>query len=321
MPNTSQTTPNSNTASRSNTKTATDLSMAVFYRNGSVLPLLAGGRCQARSGERRQERRDGGPIGVGRLVVDEVSCPRNPQIAGPATCFVHLQHLARRSDRVRSLDQQRGHANRAPGCPVISRPPLGRDRDPPLDVAVQPPAGRRAVERIEEVLTRDRPELVEHLLRGAEFDGQRMQPRLPRAGGAAPEVRRHVLDDERADELRSLRGQAPAVQTTHRVADHDDRAANRGDRVSEVGDEPLGADRVWIGDVSAAVPRSVVGVNPAQFRQPRQLPPPRAAATHQAVDHHQGPAAAAAVGQQIAAHHHIFAAAGPAPGADRRTVA
>jgi hypothetical protein len=32
-------TPNSNTASLSNTKTATDLSMAVFYRIASVLPL------------------------------------------------------------------------------------------------------------------------------------------------------------------------------------------------------------------------------------------------------------------------------------------
>jgi hypothetical protein len=42
MPNTSQMTPNSNTASLSITKTATDLSMAVFYRIASVLPLLAG---------------------------------------------------------------------------------------------------------------------------------------------------------------------------------------------------------------------------------------------------------------------------------------
>ena len=121
-------------------------------------------------------------------------------------------------------------------------------------MAVQAPPGRAAVERVEEVLARNAPELVEDLLRAREFDGQRVQPGLPRTGGAVPEVRRHVLDDERSDQIRPVGGQAPRMQPTHRVSDQDDRPAERCHSVAEVADETFGLDRVRMRDVAATVP-------------------------------------------------------------------
>ena len=67
---------------------------------------------------------------------------------------------------------------------------------------------------------------------------------------------------------------------------------------AEVRDEPLGADRVGVGDVAAAVPRRVVGVDRAERGQPRQLPRPGAAAPHQAVHQDDRVAPPAAVRQQ-----------------------
>jgi hypothetical protein len=60
---------------------------------------------------------------------------------------------------------------------------------------VQPPAGLDTVESLEKVLTGHGPELVVNLLGRREFDWKGVQPRLPRAGGATTEIRRHVLDD------------------------------------------------------------------------------------------------------------------------------
>ena len=74
---------------------------------------------------------------------------------------------------------------------------------------MQAPTGRSPIERLQEVLACDRPEFGEYLLGRVEFDWQVMQPRLPRAGGAAPEVRCHVLDHQHRDEVGTLGGQAP----------------------------------------------------------------------------------------------------------------
>ena len=154
-------------------------------------------------------------------------------------------------------------------------------------MTVQPPGSGGPVERLEEVLPGDGAELVVNLLGRLEFDRQGVQPRFPRAGGATPEVRSHVLDDERTDQLGPRRGQAPRVQRAHRVADHDGRATQRLDRLAKVGDEPLGADRVWVLDVTAPVPRCVVRVHRPVPGQPRQLARPGAAPTHQAVHEDQ----------------------------------
>ena len=129
-----------------------------------------------------------------------------------------------------------------------------------------------------------------------------VQPRLPRAGGAAAEVRCHVLDHQRRDQLGTLGGQTPRVQPAHRMPDQPGRRAQRGHRVTEVGDESFGADRVRIGDVAAAVPWRVVGVDRTQPGQPRQLPRPGAAPAHQAVHQDHRLASSTTMGQQIGGH-------------------
>ena len=73
-------------------------------------------------------------------------------------------------------------------------------------------------------------------------------------------------------------------------------------RVGQIGHEPFGADRMRIVDVSAPVPRRVVGVDRAQPVQPAQLPRPGAAPPHQAVHQHQRLTLAATAGQQVASH-------------------
>src|SRR3954470_20751908 len=98
-----------------------------------------------------------------------------------------------------------------------------------------------------------------------------MQPRLPRTGGPPDEIRSHVLDHQRGDQLRPLGGQTPGMQTAHRMSDECDRYPQAAYRVTEIGDEAFGADRVRIVDVTPSVPRSVVGVHRAQSGKPRQL--------------------------------------------------
>ena len=216
------------------------------------------------------------------------------QIRCPVAGFIHFAHLPRRRDGVARLEEQRGDAHRLPLLPVVTGAPLGGDLDPVAGVPVQAPAGRGPVERLEEVLAGHLPELVVNLLGRIEFGRQRVQPRLPRPGGAPAEVRRHVLHHQRADKIGSRSGQTPRVQRAHRMADQDGRPAQRGDRVAEIGHEPLGADRIRVGDVAAAVPRRVVGVHLAEPRQPRQLTRPGAAPSHQPVHQDQRIALAAA---------------------------
>ena len=198
------------------------------------------------------------------------------QIRCPVAGFIHFAHLSRRRHGVARLDEQGGHPHVAPLRPVVAGTPLRGDVDPDPGVPVQPPAGLRAVERLEEVLPGHRPELVVNLLGRSEFDGQGVQPRLPWAGGAAAEVRRHVLHDEGLHQLGFRRREAPGVQAAHRVADQGGGPAQRRHRVAEVVDESLGADRIRVGDIAAAMPRRVVGVHLAVPGQPRQLARPRA---------------------------------------------
>ena len=134
---------------------------------------------------------------------------------------------------------------------------------------MQPPPVFGAVEGFQEIPPGDGPEFVEYLFGGIEFDRKGMQPRLPRAGGAAAEVRRHVLDHQRRNQLRTLGGEAPRVQGAHRVPDQRGRRPQRAHRVGQIGHETFGADRVWVVDVTTAVPQGVVGVHGAQPGQPR----------------------------------------------------
>ena len=92
------------------------------------------------------------------------------------------------------------------------------------------------------------------------------------------------------------------MQTTHRVADQRCGPAELCDRVPEIVDEPLGADRMRVGDVAAAMPRCVVRVDLAVPGQPRQLAGPGAPSTHQAVHEHQRFAATPSAGQQFGGH-------------------
>ena len=131
-----------------------------------------------------------------------------------------------------------------------------------------------------------------------------MQPRLPRTRGATAEIRCHVLDDQRTDQFWPARGQTPRVQRAHRVTDHDGRGAQRLYGLAEVGDEPLGADRIRILHVAPAVPRRIVGVHLTQPGEPRQLPRPGAAPSHQAM-HEDQRLALAAVGGQVVAYRHL----------------
>jgi hypothetical protein len=133
-----------------------------------------------------------------------------------------------------------------------------------------------------------------------------MGPRIPRTNGEADEVRRHVLDHQRGDQLRMFGGHTPTVQAAHRMPDQPHRAPQRADRVGQVGDEPFGADRLGIVDATAAMPGRVVGVHLAQFGQPRQLPVPRRPATHQPVYQHNRLAGAASGGEQVGRHSPIL---------------
>ena len=167
-------------------------------------------------------------------------------------------------------------------------------------MAVQPPPGWGAVEGVQEVLAGELSEFGEYLFDGIEFDRKLMQPRLPRAGAAAAEVRCHVLDDQRRDQLGPLGGQTPRVQRAHRMSDQPDRSVQRRHRVTQIGHETFGADRVRIEDVTASVPRRVVGVHGAQPGQPRQLTRPGTAPAHQAVHQDHRLALSTTMGQQIA---------------------
>ena len=86
-----------------------------------------------------------------------------------------------------------------------------RVRTAHMRVPMQPPAGRGSVERLQKVLPGHRPEFVVNLLGRTEFNRERMQPGLPRAGCAAAKVGCHVLHDESGDKIRPRRRQTPAV--------------------------------------------------------------------------------------------------------------
>jgi hypothetical protein len=241
-------------------------------------------------------------IGLRPLIVDQMTGTGHVQIRCPVAGFIHLEHLPLRGDRVGRLDQKRRHPHVLPLRPVVPCTPFSGDVDPDPGVTVQPPAGFRAVERLEEVLAGHRAELVVNLRSRCEFDGQGMQPRFPRTGGAAAEVRRHVLDDERLHQFGPGRRQTPRVQCAHRVADQGRGPAELRHRIAEVVDESLRADRMRVGDVAASMPRRVIGVHLAVRRQPRQLTRPGTAPAHQAVHQHQRLATAPAGDQQFVGH-------------------
>ena len=162
---------------------------------------------------------------------------------------------------------------------------------------MQPPAGGSAVEGVEEVLTGDLAELADDVVGGLEVHRKGVQPRFPRAGGAATEVRRHVLDHQRRHQVGALGGQAPRMQGTHRVPHHAHGLAQRTHRGGQVGHETLGADGMRIVDGAAAMPGGIVGVHGAQPGQPGQLTRPGGSPAHQAVDQHQWRALSATAGE------------------------
>ena len=162
---------------------------------------------------------------------------------------------------------------------------------------MQAPTGLGTVEGLQEVPARYGSELRENRFSRIEFLRQRMQPGLPRPDGSADEIRRHILDDERANQVGSRSGQAPGVQSAHGVADQNGGPPKGVDGRYEFGDEPFCADGGRIVDISAAMPGRVIGVDRAKQGQPWQLTRPGAAATHQPVDKYQWPAGTAAVGQ------------------------
>ena len=112
-----------------------------------------------------------------------------------------------------------------------------------------------------EVAAGDRAELVDDLPARWGTPPAARAPTVPRPGGAAAEVGRHVLDHHGGHQLGPVGGQAPGMQTAHRVADQHG-GAGIAEGVAEVFDKALRADRMRIGHVTAPVPGGVVGVNP-----------------------------------------------------------
>src|SRR5262249_41414608 len=125
------------------------------------------------------------------------------QISCRTTSFGHLEYLPRRRDRCAGLDEQRWRPHSQPLLPVVTSAPFGGDLDPFRSVAVQPPTGGSAVEGIQEILPGNISEFVEYFFGGTEFDRERVQPRLPRTGGTATKVRRHILEHQRRNQVRT----------------------------------------------------------------------------------------------------------------------
>ena len=239
----------------------------------------------------------------------------HPQVASAITGQLrHPSHLAGWDDGVPSLDQQHRCLHLLPLRPVVPGSPLSRDLNPLLRPAMQPPPGLGAVEGLQEVPAGDGPELRENPVSRIEFLRQCVQPGLPRPNSSTNEVRRHILDHQRAHHVGSRRSHAPGVQCAHGVADQHGGPPEGVDGRCEFGNEPLCADGFGIVDISAAVPGRVVGVDRAKQGQPRQLTRPRAAATHQPMDKDQRPAGTAAI-VQLGTHPPILARPCPLVGA------
>ena len=160
------------------------------------------GRAQARWASVARNASTASRIDLRRIVVDQVTGAGHVQIRCPVAGFRHCAHLPRRCDRVARLDQQRGRP--APLTTVPSSrgcPTRRRSRSTSSDGRAaasrsrfgRTPRGSTARRRGR---TRRKP-----FAAVSNSTGKRVQPRLPRAGGAAAEVRRHVLDDERTDQV------------------------------------------------------------------------------------------------------------------------
>ncbi len=191
----------------------------------------------------------------------------NVHIRCPVAGFVHLAHLSRRRDGVARLDEERRRPHRTPtapsshGCPTPRR---SRSSARAARAAATPSRSGRTPRGSTD--PPPAPNSSKTCSRRGELDRKCVQPRLPRARRAAPEVRRHVLDHQGRHQLGPRRGQTPRVQAAHRMPDQRGRFTEARDGVVEVGHEPLGADRMGVGDVAPAMPRSVVGVHPARSR-------------------------------------------------------
>ena len=148
------------------------------------------------------------------------------QIRCPVAGFVHLAHLSRRGDRVARLDQQRrapaprATAASSRGCPTPRR---SRSSAPCARAAAnrsrsgRTPRGSTARRRAR---TRRKP-----LAPMPNSTGSACSHGSHGPGRAAAEVRRHVLDHQRRDQVGPRRRQTPRVQPAHRVPDQRRRAA------------------------------------------------------------------------------------------------
>jgi len=214
-------------------------------------------------------------------------------VAGADT-LRHPTHLPGRGDGVLGLDQQGRRAHRPPLRPEIAPTPLLGDVAEGLHRSVQVPTVGATLEGVEEVAPGDGTEVLEHRLLGRERPRPGFDHRGPVRGGAAAEVRRHVLDDESAHPGRFARRQHPAVQGAHRM-DHDDqRFVDPGEGCEQVVDERLGGQ---CRGRRAAVSGGVEAVHATVSAQPVDVSTPRRGAAHQPVQQQDRRAGSALVVQ------------------------